>query len=111
MMALLIKFKPNQGFDFVLQNIQMCMVNNTWPLTRCKAAWSTFFSPYFFIVVAEKLVFCHSAERKYKGELSCLWEEGSNTIDYDVGQFRQAQTQLKYNLSCWIFLGIFEVSR
>ena len=29
MMALLIKFKPNQGFDFVLQNIQMCMVNNT----------------------------------------------------------------------------------
>ena len=29
MMALLIKFKPNQGFDFVLQDIQMCMVNNT----------------------------------------------------------------------------------
>ena len=29
MMALLIKLKPNQGFDFVFQNIQMCVVSNT----------------------------------------------------------------------------------
>ena len=28
MMALLFKFKPSQGFDFVFQNIEMCMVNN-----------------------------------------------------------------------------------
>ena len=27
-MALLIKSKPSQGFDFVFQNIEMCMVNN-----------------------------------------------------------------------------------
>ena len=36
MTASLTKFKPSQGFEFVLQNIQMCMVNNTRPLTRCK---------------------------------------------------------------------------